>query len=69
MGFLRKLDAEFIDLPLYTSIRWVSAGKILKHFFGLCKEILSFFEKQLMESTGNFLAQLQSTEFLRGLAF
>ena len=40
VGFLRELDAEFSNLPLYTSISWLSAGKILKHFFGLRKEIL-----------------------------
>ena len=38
--FLKELDAEFSDLPLYTSIIWLSAGKILKHFYGLRKEIL-----------------------------
>ena len=43
VGFLRELETEFGDLPLYTSIRWLSAGKILKHFFGLRKEILLFF--------------------------
>ena len=65
VGFLREIDAEFSDLPLYMSIRWLSAGKILKHFLGLCKEILSFFEEQLVDSTSNFQAQLQSTEILR----
>ena len=43
--------------------------KILKHFFGLRKEIFSFLEEQLVDSTGNFQAQLQSTEFLCRLAF
>ena len=42
VGFLTELDAEFSNLPLYTSIRWFSAGKILKQFFGLRKEILLF---------------------------
>ena len=69
MGFLGELDSEFNDLLLYTSIRWLSAGKILKHFFGLRKEILLFFEEQLIDSTGHFQAQLQGTEFLCGLAF
>ena len=30
---------------------------------------LLFFEEQLIDSTGHFQAQLQSTEFLCGLAF
>ena len=59
MEFLRELDAEFSDLPLYTSNRKL-------HFFGLRKES---FEEQLMNSTGNFQAQLQSTKFLCGVAF
>ena len=69
VSFLKELDAEFSDLPLYTSIRWLRAGKVLKHFFGLRKEILSFFEDQLMDSTNTFQAQLRSIEFLCGLAF
>ena len=43
VSFLDELNAEFSDLPLYTSIRWLSAGEVLTHFFGLRKEILSFF--------------------------
>ena len=66
VGFLKELDAEFSDLPLYTSMRWLSAGKILKHFFGLRKKNFSCFEEQLMDSTGNFQAQLESTDFLFG---
>ena len=69
VGFLRELDAEFSDFPLDGSIRWLSTGKILKHFFGLRKEILSFFEEQLMDGIGNFQAQLQSTKFLCELVF
>ena len=41
----------------------------IEHFFGLRKEILSFFEDQLMDSTNTFQAQLRSIEFLCGLAF
>ena len=42
VGFLRELDVEFSDLPLYASIRWLSAGKIVKHFFGLAKKFFYF---------------------------
>ena len=69
VSFLDELNAEFSDLPLYTSIRWLSASKVLTHFFGLRKEILSFFEEELMESTNTFQAQLRSIEFLCNLAF
>ena len=69
VSFLKELDVEFSDLPLYTSIRWLSAGKVLKHFFGLRKEILAFFEEQLMHNTNTFRAQLRSIKFLCDLAF
>ena len=69
VSFLKELGTEFSNLPLYTSIRWLSAGKVLKHFFGLRKEILSLFKDQLMDSTNTFRAQLRSIEFLCGLAF
>ena len=69
VSFLDELNAELGDLPLYTSIRWLSAGKVLTHFFGLRKEILSFFEEELMESTNTFQAQLRSIKFLCDLAF
>ncbi|KAK3702612.1 hypothetical protein RRG08_042602 [Elysia crispata] len=33
--FLKEIDAEFVDLPHYTAVRWLSCGKVLLHFFGL----------------------------------
>jgi len=27
------MNAEFSDIPLHSSIRWLSAGKMLQHFF------------------------------------
>ena len=68
-SFFKEVDAQFSDLPLHTSIRWLNAGKVSKLYFGLRKEILSFFEEQLMHSTNNFQAQLRSIKFLCGLAF
>ena len=47
--FLEELNAEFSDLPLYTNIRWLRAGKVLKHFFGLRIDILSFLAEELSE--------------------
>ena len=40
--FLEELNAEFSDLTLHTNITWFSAGKVLKYFFGLQMDILSF---------------------------
>ena len=47
--FLEELNAEFNDLPLYTNIRWLSAGKVLKHFFRLRMDILSFLAEEFSE--------------------
>ena len=37
--FLKEIDAEFVDLPCYTAVRWLSCGKVLLHFFELRLEI------------------------------
>ena len=66
VGFLGELDAEFSDLPLYTSIRWLSAGKILKHFFGMCKEILSFFKNNLWTVPVIFEHNCKALNFFAG---
>ena len=46
VGFLRELDAEFSDLPLYTCIRCLSPGKIPKHFLGCEKKFFHFLKKK-----------------------
>ena len=66
--FLQELNAEFSDLPLYTKVRWLSAGKVLKHFFGLPKNILSFLTEELSE-THVYQPQLSDKNFLCKLAF
>ena len=66
--FLEELNAEFSDLPLYTNITWFSAGKVLKHFFGLQMDILSFLAEKLRE-THVYQTQLRGKNFLCILAF
>ena len=66
--FLKELNAEFSDLPLYTSIRWLSAGKVLKHFFGLRMDILSFLAEELSE-IHVYQTQLRDKNFLCKLSF
>ena len=67
VSFLKEVGAEFSYLPLYTSIRRLSAGKVLEHFFGLCKEVFFIFSTT-NDSTNTFQAQLRSIEFLCSLA-
>ena len=66
--FLEELNAEFSDLPLYTNVRWLSVGKVLKHFFGLQKDIPSFLREELSE-TNVYQTQLSDKNFLCKLAF
>ena len=66
--FLEELNAEFSDLPLYTNVRWLSAGKVLKHFFGLRKDILSFLTEESSE-THVYQTQLSDENFLCKPAF
>ena len=66
--FLEELNAEFSDLPLYTNIRWLSAGKVLKHFFGLRMDILSFLAGELSE-IHVYQTQLRDKNFLCKLSF
>ena len=67
--FLDELNAEFSDLPLYTNVRWLSAGKVLQHFFGLRKEILSFLQTEQLSETQMYQTQLCDKNFLCSLAF
>ena len=66
--FLEELNAEFGDLPLYANIRWLSAGKVLKHFFGLRMDILSFLAEELSE-IHVYQTQLTDKNFLCKLSF
>ena len=66
--FLEELNAEPSDLALYTNVRWLSAGKILKHFFGLRKDILSFLTEELSE-IHVYQTQLRDKNVLYKLAF
>ena len=53
---------------MYTNVRWLSAGKVLKHFFGLRKDILSFLTEEL-SATHVYQTQLSDKNFLCKLAF
>ncbi|MPC59483.1 hypothetical protein E2C01_053503 [Portunus trituberculatus] len=38
--FLWILNAEFIDIPLHSNVKGLSAGKTQHHFFAVQKDIL-----------------------------
>jgi hypothetical protein len=39
--FLEELDADYVDIPLHSDIRWLSAGKCLQRSFFCAKKINS----------------------------
>lgn len=45
-AFLEEIDSEFVDLPYYTAVRWLSCGKVLLGFFQLGKDIDSFLREK-----------------------
>ena len=52
--FLKNLEADHEDVPLFSKIRWLSAGKTLKHFFALRKEILYFLQSETEATTKEY---------------
>ena len=58
---LKDLEADYEDVPLFSKIRWLSAGKTLKHFFSLRKEIEA--------TTKEYLIQVNNDKFIGSLAF
>ncbi|GLV33430.1 hypothetical protein CBL_20169 [Carabus blaptoides fortunei] len=65
--FLDELQAAYGDLLLHSNIRWLSAGKCLKRFFTLRKEIQLFSMEIGMDE--DLTANLADTNFLCSLAF
>jgi hypothetical protein len=61
IAFLEEMNAEFSDIPLHSNIRWLSAGKMLQHFFALWKEQLN--------NTQVYQARLRDKDFLCSIAF
>ena len=49
--FLKECQAAYPDLPLHCDVRWLSAGKCLKRFFAIRKEIPLFLKEHLSKCT------------------
>lgn len=67
--FLEDMESEYGDLLLYNHVRWLSAGNCLQRFFVLRKDIPDFLNKFVPSDTTQLEEELQSTDFLRHLAF
>ena len=67
--FLEANDAEYGDLLLYNEVRWLSAGGCLRRFFGIRKKIPVILDQNVSAATTVLKNELQSTEFLKELAF
>ena len=67
--FIKHLEANYEDVPLFSKIRWLSAGKTLKHFFALRKEILHFLQSETEATTKEYQIQLSDDKFIGSLAF
>ena len=63
------MEADHEDVPLFSKIRWLSAGKTLKHFFALRKEILYFLQSETEATTKEYQIQLGDNKFIGSLAF
>ena len=67
--FIKELEADYEDVPLFSKIQWLSAGKTLKHFFALRKEILYFLQSEKEATTKKYQIQSSDDKFIGSLAF
>lgn len=67
--YLKEIDAQYPDLPLYCEVRWLSAGRCLNVFFALRKEILIFLQEGITKDTAKYEENLSNESFLEELAF
>ncbi|XP_046142970.1 general transcription factor II-I repeat domain-containing protein 2A-like [Osmia bicornis bicornis] len=67
--FLQECQAAYSDLPLHCDVRWLSAGKCLKQFFAIRKEIPLFLREHCNKHTAEFENKFEDINFLTELAF
>jgi len=66
--FLEEHNAVYIDIPLYCEVRWLSAGKCLKKFFAIRKEIFLFLQDMPDTKFDEFKFFFEDSDSLCGLA-
>lgn len=52
--FLKECQAAYSHLPLHCDVRWLSAGKCLKQFFAIRKEIPLFLRQHCSKYSAEF---------------
>ena len=66
--FLKDSNATYEDMPLYSKIRWLSAGNTLQHFYSLQNEISLFLQDEVKGSEKHVIL-LSDEKFIAALAF
>jgi len=67
--FLEEHNAAYTDIPLYCEVRWLSAGKCLKKFFGIRKEIFLFLQNMSDTKFDEFKSFFEDSDSHCELAF
>lgn len=67
--FLKEANAIYKDLILHSEVRWLSAGKCLRRFFAIRKQIPDFIKTEIKKNTIEIQNALKNYEFQCELAF
>ena len=63
-AFLEEISAEYDDVPYFSQVRWLSAGRVLKRFYELRKE-----REQFLLLKDQSTSVFSDSEWLSELAF
>lgn len=67
--FLKETNAIYKDLILHSEVRWLSAGKCLRRFFAIRKQMPDFIKTEIKKNTIEIQNALKNYEFQCELAF
>ena len=45
-SFLKEMESEYVDLPLYSHVRWLSRGNVLNKFVSFLEHIEVFLNEK-----------------------
>lgn len=62
--FLKEIQSEFVGIPYYTHVRWLSCHAVLKRFYELLEEIATF-----LEIKEKVFAEIHNDIWVQDLAF
>lgn len=66
---LREADAKANDLLVHNSVRWLSKGRLLEHFWSIQREITAFLTKVKRQKTTPFSLFLEDERKMDNVAF